>query len=167
MFDRFLSLRYVSIVAVISLFIGSVLMFIAGAERTLQAVVLYFFGAGISNLPQHLSQANLASVVLVQAVDSFLFALVLLIFSYGIATLFVLDPESPELGKLTGWLRIRNIGQLKTILIQVIIVILAVNLLEHVIMVGSEALHWETLIIPVSVILLAGALRLMHVDTEI
>jgi hypothetical protein len=50
----------------------------------------------------------------------------------------------------------------KTILIQVIIVILAVNVLEHVTLVGPEALKWETLIIPGAILFLAASLWLMH-----
>jgi hypothetical protein len=48
----------------------------------------------------------------------------------------------------------------------VIIVILAVNVLEHVIMVGSDALKWETLIIPAAILCLAASLRLMHTHAE-
>jgi hypothetical protein len=34
--------------------------------------------------------------------------------------------------------------------------------LEHVILVGSSALKWETLIIPISIVCLAAALLMMH-----
>jgi len=167
MFKRFFSLRLICLIAVVSLFIGSALMFLVGAGQTLNAVIVFFIGVDFpGNLPAHLSQSTLASVGLVQAVDSFLFALVLLIFSFGIYTLFVTNPGPDELEKLPGWLHIANISELKTTLLQVIIVILAVNLLEHVIVVGPEALKVETLIIPVSVLCLAGALRLMHAPPE-
>jgi uncharacterized membrane protein YqhA len=167
MFRGFFSLQLICLVAVVSLFIGSVLMFLIGAEQTLSVVFVFLFGVEApGNLPSHLSESTLASVGLVRAVDSFLFALVLLIFSYGIYTLFVSNASQDEMDKLPGWLHIANISQLKTTLLQVIIVILAVNLLEHVIVVGPEALKVETLIIPVSVLLLAGALRLMHVPSE-
>jgi uncharacterized membrane protein YqhA len=162
MFQRFFSLRLISIIAVISLFIGSALMFIIGAGQTLTAIAVFIFDFYTENMPAHLTQSTLASVLLVQAVDSFLFALVLLIFSFGIYTLFIANASQKEMEKLPGWLHIANISQLKTTLLQVIIVILAVNLLEHVIVVGPDALKVETLIIPISVLCLAGALRLMH-----
>lgn|GEM_PF-5887481 len=44
MFERFFSLRYICIAAVISLFAGAVLMSIIGAERTLNAFNIYVFG---------------------------------------------------------------------------------------------------------------------------
>jgi len=59
-------------------------------------------------------------------------------------------------------LNIESISDLKTTLIEVIIVILAVNVLEHVILVGTLDLKWETLIIPISIVFLAAALWLMH-----
>jgi len=58
-----------------------------------------------------------------------LFALVLVIFPYGIYTLFIKREDETKM-KLSQWLHIKTISQLKTTLVQVIIVILAVNLLE-------------------------------------
>jgi uncharacterized membrane protein YqhA len=165
MFATYLRLRSVSLIAVIALFAGAVLMFLAGLLRTLGAFS-YFFDGFFSKLPSHLTESSLASVALIQAVDAFLFALVLLIFSYGIYILFVRTFSTEELQQLPRWMQVESIGELKTTLIQVIIVILAVNVLEHVIMVGPEALKWETLIIPGAILCLAAALRLMHVPQE-
>jgi len=166
MFKRFFALRYVSIIAVISLFAGSVLMFLSGAIFAFNAYLIFFFGRSVAVLPGHLGENTAASVVIIQSVDAFLFALVLLIFSYGIYTLFIYNPEEKN-EKLPGWLHIETISQLKTILIQVIIVILAVNVLEHIVIVGSESLKWETLIIPASMVGLALALKLMHTEKDL
>lgn len=166
MFNLFLRLRYVSLIAVISLFFASVLMFLAGLGRTITAFLLFFTGVFPLTLPEHLSETSLASVALIQAVDAFLFALVLLIFSFGIFILFVQQGTEEERRMLPRWMQIESISELKTTLIQVIIVILAVNVLEHVIITGSDALKWETLIIPGAILCLAAALRLMHVQKE-
>jgi uncharacterized membrane protein YqhA len=165
MFSRFLQFRYVSLIAVVSLFAGAVLMFIAGLWRTLGAFAIFFSSFSI-RLPEHLSESSLASVALIQAVDAFLFALVLLIFSYGIYILFVQTFSTEELQTLPHWMQIKSISELKTTLIQVIIVILSVNVLEHVIIVGPSALVWETLIIPGAILCLAASLRLMHIPNE-
>lgn len=165
MFTHFLRFRSVSLIAVISLFAGAILMFLAGLLRTIGAFLIFFSGFTVK-LPDHLTESSLASVALIQAVDAFLFALVLLIFSYGIYILFVHTFSSEELQQLPRWMQIESIGELKTTLLQVIIVILAVNVLEHVILVGPEALKWETLIIPGAILCLAAALRLMHVSKE-
>jgi len=140
-------------------------MFLSGAIFTINAYMIFFLGRRVVTLPGHLSEEPAASVVLIQSVDAFLFALVLLIFSYGIYALFIFNAEDPGI-KLPRWLHIESISQLKTTLVQVIIVILAVNLLEHVIIVGSDALRWETLIIPASMVGLALALKLMHTGKD-
>ncbi|MDD5141828.1 YqhA family protein [Methanoregula sp.] len=166
MFARFYTLRYICVIAVVALFAGSVLMFLSGALHTIEAYQIFFFGHSVVTLPGHLSENTIASVVLIQAVDAFLFALVLLIFSYGVYTLFVHREEEMQM-KLPRWLRIETISQLKTTLVQVIIVILAVNLLEYVVVAGSESLRWEALIIPASMVGLALALKLMHTGQEV
>jgi uncharacterized membrane protein YqhA len=142
-------------------------MFLSGALHTLDAYLIFFLGRSVVTLPGHLTQGAAATVVLIQAVDAFLFALVLLIFSYGVYSLFIYNNVEEDTSKLPAWLRIESISQLKTILMQVIIVILAVNLLEHVVITGSESLSWQTLIIPASMIGLALALKLMHTEKDI
>lgn len=69
--------------------------------------------------------------------------------------------------KLPQWLLIETISQLKTTLVQVITVLLAVNLLEYIVVVRSESLRWEALIIPASMVSLALALILMHTAREV
>jgi uncharacterized membrane protein YqhA len=159
-YGRFFQMRYVCLIAVACLFIGAVLMFLSGLMFTLSAV-----GVGANELRDSLqshSEGSMMSIAIVQSVDAFLFALVLLIFAYAIYSIFIYNIGSSEREKLPSWLRIGSIGELKTILVQVIIVILAVNLLERIIVTGSKTMEWQTLIIPFSMILLAGALYLMH-----
>lgn len=165
MFAHFLRLRYISLIAVISLFAGAILMFVSGLIKTVLAFIL-FFTSFTTDIPEYLDEITYTSVALIQGVDAFLFALVLLIFAYGIYILFI-HPFSPEeLQHLPRWMQIMSVEELKTTLIHVIIVILAVNVLEHVIMVGPEALKWETLIIPVAILCLAASLRLMQPSPE-
>jgi len=99
---------------------------------------------------------------MVSAMDTFLFALVLLIFAYGVFHLFIATGDKIMEASLPEWARIESVTQLKTILAQVIIVILFVDFLESVISSGLEWMPWEGLTTPLAVLLLAGALRLMH-----
>lgn len=165
MIQKFYALRYISLLAVISCFAGSVLMFVSGTISVINAYLIYFLGRSITILPGHVEENVVASVILIQSVDTFLFALVLLIFAYGIYTL-CFGEDQVTFGKLPDWLRVRSISQLKTTLVQVIIVILAVNVLEEVVVVGTHALKWELLIIPASMVGLALALRLMHTEED-
>lgn len=59
MFERFISLRYMGIAAVISLIAGAVLISIVGAERTLTAFDHYLFGPGPVHLPITSTRARL------------------------------------------------------------------------------------------------------------
>jgi len=94
------------------------------------------------------------------ATDSFLFGVVLLIFAYSIAFGFVFDLAEPDRLRLPGWMRVQGIAELKHTLVQVIIVYLIVDFATDV----SEPetrLSWDTLVLPSSILLLAGALALM------
>ena len=66
------------------------------------------------------------TVPVLEAVDAFLFGIVLVIFAYGIAIGFVFTlPET--VGKsLPNWMKIEGVGQLKGILSEVVIVVLIV-----------------------------------------
>jgi uncharacterized membrane protein YqhA len=83
-------LRYVSTVAAVSTFMGSVLMFIVGASKTVRAFVTFFGETGIGRQYEHISKPDVAMIYLIESVDSFLFALVLLIFSFGVLQIFIL-----------------------------------------------------------------------------
>lgn len=69
--------------------------------------------------------------------------------------------------KLPKWLHIETIGQLKTTLVQVMIVILEVNLLKHGLVVRSESIREEALIIPASMVGHALTLNQMHTGKQV
>jgi uncharacterized membrane protein YqhA len=163
-FESLYLLRYLTIIAVVASLIGSVLMFLIGAKRIIESLIVQFTDINIHTdmqLPMHLDEDGFVTVLVVQAVDTFLFALVLLIFALGIYTLFIMDPEEREQKKIPGWLHINSINQLKSSLASVIIIILFVNVLENIIIVGYESLKWSALIIPITIILLAAALHFL------
>ena len=68
MFAHFLRLRYISIIAVVSLFAGAVLRFLIGLARTVDSYLLLFSGISVQ-LSEHLTESSLTSVALIQAVD--------------------------------------------------------------------------------------------------
>jgi len=163
-FHSLYAFRYLTFIAVIGSLIGSFLLFYIGLTRIFEGIVVLFTDINIHtemNLPAHLSEDGLVTVLIVQAVDVFLFALVLMIFGIGIYTLFILKPEEREGHSVPPWLQGNSIGELKTSLAGVIIIILFVNVLENIIIVGYENLAWEVLIIPITIALLAVALYLL------
>lgn len=155
----FYPLRYISIIAVISSFIGSSLMFLIGASKTIKAFISYFLASTYGGGSGSLKAADLATSHLIRSIDAFLIGLVLMIFSYGVYNLFIRKVFVKETGVLS-WVKISSIAHLKNILAEVIIVILFVKFLE-VILLNLDKLSWELLILPVSILLLALSLKFL------
>jgi len=165
-FKHLYAVRYMSWIAVIASLIGSLLMFLIGGYKTIIAVGEFLgFSTIISPnepLSQHISPGNLAMASMVSAVDVFLFALILLIFAFGVYHLFIADHEKHKDFPLPAWARINSVTELKTTLAQVIIIILFVDFLESAVSAGLQWVPWEALVSPIAILLLAGALRLIH-----
>lgn len=153
--------RYISLIAIICSLIGSLLLFFIGAWKTYSAIQIIFFDY-IPNGSEHLHSTDNATIYIMKSLDTFLIALALFIFAYGIFTLFISKRNDNDNGTLK-WISIPNIGHLKNILSEVIIIILFVIFLE-VIIENIHNLKWEFLIIPVSVLLLALALKFLKLD---
>jgi len=149
-------LRYVSLTAVIASGLGSILMFFMGAVKTLLAYLAYF--KGIADQPD--VSAKQAITYMIQAIDIFLIGLVLMIFAGGIYHLFVRRPESDS-AELNSWVKITSIGQLKRILVELVIVILFVRTLEAALVIEVGAYKWENLVLPLGILMLALALKFM------
>lgn len=165
--DKLINLRYLSLISIVCSFIGSFLMFIIGALKTGLAFAVIFFDinqSGFFYIPIEISRDSATMVLLVEAVDNFLFGIVLMIFGFGLYALFIHNGKDEEDKKWISWLQIDNISQLKTMLAQVIIMILFVTFLEQVIMSEEHTLHISLLIIPVSILLLALGLKYMQID---
>jgi len=148
--------RYISWIAIISSLVGSGLMFVIGALKTLLAVKSFF----VSNLDGALSTADMATAYVIKSLDAFLIAFVLFIFSYGVHKLFI-DTDITEKSKSLSWINISSISQLKKILAEVIIVIIFVKFLE-IVLLNLNSLSWEMMILPISIVLLALGLKLLE-----
>ena len=147
-------LRYISLTAVIASGLGSILMFVIGAVKTGRAFLVYF--EGMNHQPD--LSAKLAITYMVQAIDIFLIALVLMIFAGGIYALFVRRPGSDST-ELNSWVRISSITQLKRILVELVIVILFVRALEGALAIEAGSYAWENLVLPLVVLMVALAFK--------
>jgi len=96
------------------------------------------------------------------ATDAFLFAMVLVIFAYAIAFGFVLDLSAEERARLPAWMRISSVGELKHTLVEVILVYLVVDFATDVAN-GDHHLAWTSLVLPLSILAIAAALRLLSI----
>jgi uncharacterized membrane protein YqhA len=159
----FFRIRYMVAIAVLAGLLGALLMLLIGGWNIIEAFLI-FLGVHASEAS---GNANLEAVVkVIEAVDRFLLAFVLLYFAYSSYFLFVHD----EIGsKILGdipmpeWLVVEDLGQMKKVLLEVILVLIAVYLLQVIFLEGIQ-LTWETLILPASILVIAVSLRLVHFD---
>ena len=162
MIETFFShFKKVSIIAVLASMLGSLLMFIIGAVKVGRAYDAYFLMAIDPDSTPKI-KVSLAIAYLVQAIDAFLIALILMIFGYGIYVLFIADKTAKERGESVGF-NIRSIGELKKILADMIVIILMVNFLEFA-LTNTTGFDWTALILPGAILLLAGAVRVLKLE---
>ena len=161
--------RYVSALAVVFAAVGAVFMVVVGAVTTIKAIGVYL---GTDDPEAFSSDAALAATVdVVTALDQFLLGLFLLIFAYGVYSLFVVanrdqwTTAKEEMGA-PDWLNISSVTDLKVMLLEVVAVIIAVLFLKVVLDVASGAdLPWNAIILPGAVVLLGATVWLFtHAD---
>ncbi len=157
----FAHFRKVSIIAVIASGLGSFLMFLIGAVKVFRAYESYLPGESVSGAAA-MTGANLSIAFLVQAVDAFLIALVLMIFGFGVFNLFVrsMPAEAQSSSKL---FQIQSITELKKILAEMIVIILMVKFHENA-LVTMKGFSWEALVLPGAILLLAAAVRVLKLE---
>jgi uncharacterized membrane protein YqhA len=147
------ALRIVMLAGSVGSFLGSLLMFYQG---------FLFVGEAWDTLRHGSEDGHVAQVTVpvLEAVDSFLFGVVLVIFAYGIAVGFVFRLPPALARILPSWMKITGVGQLKAILAEVVVVVLIVIFARVVVEAGST-FSWNLLVLPVSIVLLAGAIWLL------
>jgi uncharacterized membrane protein YqhA len=161
----FFRLRYISLIAVVSSFLGALLMAFMGMDHTLRAAIYYFSPAMAVVSHRHqdgLNHHELTTLMIIEGIDAFLFSLVLIVFAYGVYYLFIGSGKVHRGFNVPSWMKVTQISELKTTLSQVIIVIIFVKFLADIIESKSTDMSWNVLILPASVLCLAGSLRLMH-----
>jgi uncharacterized membrane protein YqhA len=168
--------RYLTIVGVLGALASSVLMFSLGIYDVFIAFDQGLFHP-IKQSPVDYSPGALAVIKVIEALDRFLIAIVLLYFGYGVYSLFIRPEEALEESRsdlaVPSWLRVKEIGQLKQVVTEVIIVILFVLFLRVALQIFQASdllLTWPQigtlLVLPVSTVLLAIALRLVELHPK-
>ena len=157
--------RYVSWIAIVSSLCGSILMFIVGASKTYYAFHYAFARKFFRSIPEDKfasleTPAEVATVYLVKSIDSFLIALVLFIFAYGVYWIFIAEGDQSGREDPLKSIRVSSIGHLKNILAEVIVIILFVLFLE-VELIHAFSPRWEILILPISILLLSLSLKFL------
>lgn len=149
------SFRHISWIAILCSLVGSILLFVVGVQKTFYSIVTFLEGDSETGI------LDTATLYVIKSLDAFLIAFVLYIFAYGIYKLFI-NHKAGEGDEVLGWIKISNINHLKKVLAEVIIVVLFVKFLEVVVITNRESFSWELLFLPISIVLLAYALRLLN-----
>ena len=117
---------------------------LAGAVRSL---IVHDDGKGVAAHVMH-------------ATDAILFGIVLIVFAYAITFGFVIDLPLEARQRLPAWMRLESVSQLKQSLVEIILVYMVVDVATDWAQ-AEGGLTWSSLIKPGTIVLIAGALRLL------
>ena len=156
MLRLFISFRFIMLIASVGTALGALVMFGEGAGHVIRG----------ANMVISREDPRLASALVMSATDSFLFGIVLLIFTYSIAFGFVLDLPPDIRRAVPSWMRVEGVQELKNTLLSVILVYMVVDFATD--WAAAEGpLPWDKMLAkPIAVVLLAVAYRLMHVGNN-
>lgn len=151
--------RLFTLLAVVFSMLGSIILFIV-ASLDIWGVLAMVWDAVFHHAhPEHLHEDVVAQII--GAIDLFLIAIVLLIFSLGTYELFVSKIEAAEMSDSPDVFKIHSLDQLKDKIAKVIVMVLVVSFFQRVLHTKySGAL--EMLYFSGSIFLLALALYFLH-----
>lgn len=144
-----LKFRYLAVVAVVILLIHAIGLLGLAMVRTYEAYHLAFQG-GVAAVHER------PGIPIAESVDAALFALVLIVLALGTASLY-LGGEGDT--RIPGWMRVRSLSELKTLLWEAILLVLVMAALTSI-MANTTQPGWDLLILPAAVLILAAGLFL-------
>jgi uncharacterized membrane protein YqhA len=150
-------IRGLMLLASIGSVLSAILMFIVGFDHLREAVA-HFWDPSQNQERVH----ERVTVEVLQSIDAFLFALVFIIFAYGITLGFVFRLAAHSMHDLPRWMKIEGIGELKQTLVEVVLVGLIIAFARIAVEQGRD-LDWDDLVLPVSILMLAAALKLIRI----
>ena len=142
----FLSLRAIMLIGSVGALVGSLLMFLQGG--------VFLHEAWHTILAEGDAVQKQVTVPVLEAVDSFLFGIVLVIFAYGIAIGFVFTLPEGYGQRLPVWMKVGGVGQLKATLAEVVIVVLIV-IFARIVVEANGHLQWSMLVLPASILMIS------------
>jgi uncharacterized membrane protein YqhA len=148
-----LGLRAIMLIGSAGAMIGALLMFLQGG--------FYLHEAWHTLMTPGEAAERQVTVPVLEAVDAFLFGIVLVIFAYGIAIGFVFTLPEGYGRSLPNWMKIEGVSQLKGILSEVVVVVLIV-IFARVVVEANGKFEWSMLVLPASIFLIAVALRMIE-----
>lgn len=141
--------RYLSYIAIAGMLVGVVAALYTGVEKTVKVVQIAIL---------HYESNSPTLYVLLEALDSFLVAVALLVISVSLYELFISGLEVPD------WMLVKNLDELKAKFGSVLIPIMAVKFLQKLLLSESSL---ETLYYGIAVALVAFALTAFNYVADI
>jgi len=158
----FIRLRIIILLPVFGSFIGGLVLLYLGIHDLSLAISNALY-TGKEIVREKLVQE--AIIQILESVDAFLFAIVLLIFAYGVLIVFVLKENHYDRAHLPTWMKIGGIGKLKKTLAQVVVVSLFV-IFAHTVLDSRMNFSWNLLVLPISILLLSLGIKFLGLDEE-
>ena len=156
---RLLGLKVVLIPVILFIFIISLIFSVRGIWVCYDVIEGLITGNLHFVKYSDMSSAEPPSLMLLEAVDSFLLSFVFFIFSFGLYKIFFLADYSEEKNKLPRWLQMESIFELKALLWQSVLTTMVVIFLNStVIMMSQNRISWQFLLLPSSILIISLAL---------
>jgi len=122
--------RFIVLLAVVFGLLGAIILFVV-ASMDIWGVAVYTFNTIITHAhPEDFHEDIVAGII--GAVDLYLIAVVMFIFSFGLYELFISDIEAAEGKNGSKLLAIHSIDELKDKIAKVIVMVLVVNFFQRV-----------------------------------
>ncbi len=155
--------RLFILTAVIFGMIGAIILFVV-ASVDIYEVAHYTYGVMSSHQhPTNFHEKIVGDII--GAVDLYLIAVVMLLFSFGLYELFISKIDPAENSESSGILKIKDLDQLKDKLAKVIIMVLIVSFFKRVINMEYHG-PLEMLYLSLSILALGLALFFMHKGSQ-
>jgi len=153
--------RFLVLFAVLGAMIAAVVLFLKGSLEIVQGI--RGFATIVGNFNPTETDDKTVILAFIPAIDNYLFATVLLIFSMGIYELFVskIDPTLRKPFSRPDWLNIRDLDDLKTHVSEVVVMILIINFFKLSFTVQLDR-PIDLLLLGGGVFLVAAALFITH-----
>ena len=152
MVNWLLKLRWLAVVIAFFGALHAIAFVVLGAIRGIEGYRLLFRG------PPWTGEET-PGLYIARSIDTFLLAMVFLVFSVGVLELFAAHNDERGLERVPAWMRVKTLSDLKFIIWEAILVALVVASVEALVAAGHEP-QWSALVLPVALLILSAGLFL-------
>ena len=152
MVNWLLKLRWLAVIIAFFGALHAIAFVVLGAIRGFEGYRLIFRGPPWSG-------EETPGIYIARSIDTFLLALVFLVFSIGVIELFVAHHDDRALERVPAWMRVKSLSELKFLIWEAILVALVVASVESLVAAGHQP-EWTALVLPVALLILSAGLFL-------